>query len=216
MNHGDLSTDLSTSVVVVGAGGHAKVVISTLQEARISVRAVYDDDPDKCGRSLLGVPIVGPISLFLPESHPSSAVIAIGDNGTRQALAERLADRCQWPVVIHPRAYVHPTVRLGGGTVVFAGAVIQPDVVVGPHSIVNTGASIDHDCYVGGFAHVAPGAHLAGGVSVGEGALIGVGSSILPGVCVGAWATVGAGAVVRKDVPPHATVVGVPARVVRG
>lgn len=201
-------------VVVLGAGGHGKVVVAMLQAAGFTVSGVYDDDPSKWGQKVLGVPVLGSTHL-LARGGAWSAVLAIGDNRVRSEVANRLGEVCNWISVVHPQAYVHPSVRLGRGTVVFAGAVIQPDAVLGDHCIVNTGATIDHDCAIGSFSHVAPGAHLAGGVRIGTGTLIGVGSALVPGVSVGDWSVVGAGAVVIRDVPDRTTVVGVPARPVR-
>jgi len=197
-------------VVVFGAGGHAKVVISTILEAGHSVVGLYDDDTAKHGCKVLGVEVSGTIA----EAHPLpdvSSILAIGDNRLRHELAQKLSGWL-WATILHPRAYVHTTAKIGVGTVIFAGAIVQPDVEIGDHVIVNTGASVDHDCRIGDFVHLAPGVRLAGEVTVGEGALIGIGTSVLPGVRIGAWAVVGAGAVVTEDVAPGVTVVGVPAR----
>lgn len=201
------------SVCVLGAGGHAKVVISTLQAAGYRVAAVYDDDPQKWGQRLLDIPIVGAIA---PERVPAGqpVVLAIGKNATRKVVAARFV-AAQWISVQHPNADVHPSVQLGAGTVVFSGAVVQPGAVVGRHCIINTGATVDHDCVIGDYAHIAPGVHLAGEVTVGEGAFMGIGSVAIVGVTIGAWATVGAGAVVIHDIPPGSTAVGVPAKVIR-
>lgn len=198
--------------VVVGAGGHAKVVIATIEASGGEVLTVLDDDPAKCGGTLLGHRIEGPVAdvLMRPDA---SVVLAIGSNRTRFAMASQF--ELEWGTVIHPSAIVHPSVILGPGSVVFAGAILQPDVHVGRHAIVNTGAAVDHDCWVGDFAHIAPRAALAGGVRVGEGAFMGVASSAIPGAQVGAWAQVGAGAVVIGQIEPGVTVVGVPARPLR-
>ena len=195
---------------LVGAGGHAKVVLSTVLEAGLSVDGLFDDDPQKQGVDILGVPVIGTVS-DAKRKGPARGVLAIGDNRTRYRLAQELLG-WEWLTVVHPKAYVHPSVRLGPGTVVFAGTIVQPEVRIGAHVIVNTGATVDHDCLVGDFVHIAPGAHLAGNVMISEGALIGMGAVVLPGIKVGAWAVVGAGAVVVEDVPPRVTVVGVPAR----
>lgn len=195
---------------VIGAGGHAKVVLSTLLAAGLSVDGLFDDDPQKQETSVLGVKVIGTVAQA-KELVCCRGVLAIGDNAARQRLAQLLKD-WEWVSIIHPRAYVHPSAYIGEGTVVFAGAVIQPEVRIGAHAIVNTGATIDHDCVLKDFVHVAPGSHLGGGVTVGEGALVGIGSVILPGVKVGDWSVVGAGAVVTKDVPPNCIVVGVPAK----
>jgi sugar O-acyltransferase (sialic acid O-acetyltransferase NeuD family) len=194
-----------SAVHVVGAGGHAKVVVATLQALGREVAGIYDDDPASWGRALLGVAVVGP-----PERARSPAIVAIGDNRARQALVARLG--LEWTSAVHPAALVHPSVGLEPGVVVFAGAVLQPDTRLGAHTVVNTAASVDHDCLLGPFVHVAPGARLAGGVAVGEGALLGIGSAVIPGVSIGAWAVVGAGAACVRAVPAGVTARGVPAR----
>jgi sugar O-acyltransferase (sialic acid O-acetyltransferase NeuD family) len=204
------------AVAVLGAGGHAKVVIATLQAAGFRVAAVFDDDAAKQGTVLLGVEVRGTLDDFARSSH-RRAVVAIGNNSTRAQVVARLGAQLpavEWVTAIHPRACVHDSVKLGAGSVVFAGAVIQPDTSVGTHAIINTGVTVDHDCAIGDFVHLAPGTHLAGDVRVDRGAFVGVGAAALPGRHVGEWATVGAGAVVVKDVPAGATAVGVPARVI--
>jgi sugar O-acyltransferase (sialic acid O-acetyltransferase NeuD family) len=201
---------LPDRIVVVGAGGHAKVVIATVRAAGGDVVAVYDDDQTRWGQQILGVPIQGPISSEEIRSAP--AIIAIGNNRTRQSLAQRLHP--QWVSVCHPNAMVHPSVSLGPGTVVFAGAVIQPDATIGAHSILNTAASVDHDCVVGDFVHIGPGVSVCGGVTLDEGVLLGVGAKVTPNVEIGPWSTVGAGAVCLVGVAGATTVVGVPARAV--
>lgn len=197
-------------VHVVGAGGHAKVVIATLQAAGVEVGGAWDDAVHRVGRTVLGVPVYGPIEAAPAEA---SLVVAIGSNAGRKAVAARLRGRT-FVSIVHPAAVVHPSATLGPGTVVFAGAVLQPEVRLGAHVIVNTGASVDHDCVLEDFVHVAPGVHLAGNVSLREGAFLGIGSSAVPGCEVGAWATVGAGGVVIKPIPGRATAVGCPARVI--
>jgi sugar O-acyltransferase (sialic acid O-acetyltransferase NeuD family) len=197
---------------ILGAGGHAKVVIRTLQEAGVSVKAVFDDDPGKWGSRVIDIAVAGPIAEAVRAGIP--AVVAVGDNAARRRIVESFD--CEWLTAVHPRAIVDATVRLGRGTVVFAGAVIQPDTVIGDHVIVNTSVVIDHDCVVERYAHVGPTACLTGGVRVGEGALVGAGSVTIPGVNVGAWAVIGAGAAVTADVAPLSLALGVPARVRRG
>ena len=197
-------------IAVIGAGGHAKVVVATLQAVGLGPLLVLDDDPARWGSALLGVEVAGPVA-SLADRGLERAVLAIGDNRTRQRLAESLGP-ARWVTAIHPETTVHPSARIGEGSVVFAGVVVQPDVVVGAHAILNTGSTADHDTRIGDFAHVAPGAHLAGGVEVGAGAFLGIGSCAVPGARIGAWATVGAGGVVISEVAAGETVVGVPAR----
>lgn len=195
--------------VVVGAGGHAKVVVATIEACGHDVVQVLDDDAARWGSSILGHAVAGPVTA---DKLPADAevVIAVGSNRARRAIAEGLAAR--YGRVIHPSAVVHSSVTIGEGTVIFAGAIVQPDTIIGRHAIVNTAASIDHDGRIGSFVHVAPGARLAGEVTVGDGALIGIGSSVIPQVTIGAWSTVAAGSAVVRAVVEGTTVLGCPAR----
>lgn len=198
-------------VIVIGAGGHAKVVIGALRASgRTDVAGIVDDDLSKKGVELLGVPVLGSMRL-LEHGGFDAAVIAIGGNAVRRKVAERF--NLKWLTVIHPNAWVDPSVKIGEGTLVFAGAVIQPDTTIGRHVIVNTGATIDHDCMLGDFVHVAPGAHLAGGVQVGADSFLGIGSVVIPSRKIGNSVTVAAGGVVIRDLPDHSVAIGVPAKV---
>lgn len=185
-------------VIVIGAGGHAKCVISVLKASRRLVLAAYDDDPATRGRRVLGVPILGPIAMAT-EYRRVEAVVAIGDNRRRRELAESL--NLRWTVAVHPTAIVDPSVSIGPGVVIAAGAIVQPDVVIGEHAIVNSGAIVGHDCRIGPFAHVAGAVGLAGSVSVGMGTLVGIGSSVPPCVTIGCDALICAGVVVTRHVP---------------
>jgi UDP-perosamine 4-acetyltransferase len=198
----------------LGAGGHAKVVIETLEEHGGYEIAGCTGEPGDLG-DVLGYPILGSDDV-LPQLYARGvrhAVPAIGDNARRRRVALR-ARQVGFTLAsaVSPRAGVSGRARLGQGILIVRGAVVNASVTVGDGTIINTGATVDHDCEIGPWVHVAPGVHLAGRVSVGEGALLGVGSSVLPGIRVGAWARVGAGAAVTRDVPDGATVVGVPAR----
>lgn len=201
-----------TGLFVLGAGGHAKVVIATMQAAGHRVAAVLDDDASKWGGKILGVEISGPLN-SIRRLRVCRAVIAVGDNAARRRIAEQF--RAQWLTIIHPHAWVHESVALGEGTIVCAGAVVQPDARIGAHAIVNTSASVDHDCLLSDFVHVAPGVRLAGGVRVGAQTLIGVGACVLPGVEIGDRAVIGAGSVVVRDLDDDVVAVGNPARVSR-
>lgn len=120
------------------------MVLATLQEAGFTVDAVLDDDPAKWNGVVCGVPVTGGTDI-LKKLAGVRALVAVGDNGRRRELVARCEGLCAWITAVHPRAYVHNSVRIGQGTVVFAGACIQPDTVIGGHVIVNTGATVDHD-----------------------------------------------------------------------
>lgn len=195
---------------VLGAGGHAKVVVETLVEAGWRVKGLFDDDPQKQGTRVAHTPVLGPIR---HADRRRWAVLAIGDNPKRRQLAESLQG-WRWLTVVHPHAWVADSVELGPGTVVLAGAIIQPEVQIGTHSIVNTAATVDHDCRLGDYVHLAPGVHLGGSIAVEEGVLLGIGTVVIPGLRIGAWSIVGAGSVVVKDLPAGVKAVGAPASVI--
>jgi len=201
---------MSGEVIVIGAGGHAKVVISTLIESGLKVKGILDDDNKKLGNNVLGIPVIGKLDLLKTRDF-KVAITAIGDNEVRKRIVEKYANFCKWTRVIHSFSYVHPTAKIGEGTVVFAGSVIQPDVIIGNHVIVNTGARIDHDCRIADYVHIAPGVKLAGAVTVDEGSFLGINSAVIPNKNIGKWAVLGAGGVVTRDVSDFSVVAGVPA-----
>jgi sugar O-acyltransferase (sialic acid O-acetyltransferase NeuD family) len=202
---------MSERIAVLGGGGHAAVIVATLQAMNRQVVACYDDDPAMWGKEVLGVPVSGPIDSVVGSSC-SHAIIGIGDNAARKTVAERLA--LEWTTAVHPFSWVHPGVVIQPGTVIFAGAIVQPGAQIGAHVVLNTKASVDHHCRVGDYAHIAV-AHLAGGASIGAGVFMALSSTVLPGLHVGDWSTIGAGALVTKNVDACTTVVGVPARALK-
>ncbi len=209
---GSVFADDSRHVWVLGAGGHAKVVIQTLREAGFRVRGIFDDYKAIWGKTVMGVAVIGGLDLL--EHHLGElAIIAIGDGQTRLTLASRF--KMNWVSVTHPSAWVDETVRVEPGAIVMAGAVVQPDSRIGAHVIINTGATVDHDCVVEDYVHLAPGVNLAGGVTVERGAMMGIGSCAVPGTKIGPWTTVGAGATVVKDLPRQVVAVGCPAKPIR-
>lgn len=203
----------SERVAVIGAGGHACVVASTVVAAGHTVVGFFDDDPARSGTQFCNAPVLGSIADAADSKEFSRAILAVGRNDVRKRLAGELD--LDWMSVVHPFAWVDPSATLGAGSVVFAGGVVQANARIGSHVILNTRASVDHDCVVGDYVHIAV-AHLGGGACADEGAFLALGSVVLPGLRVGAWATVGAGAVVTKDVAPGTIVVGAPARPVPG
>lgn len=202
-----------SGVLILGAGGHGKVVADALRCMGIAVRGFLDDNPATWGGLCLGLPILGPGATY-QNYAPDGLVIGIGANHIRQQVVERLGETAHdlWINAIHPSAVIADSVTLGRGLVVAARTVINPDTVIGDHVIINTGATVDHDCAIEDYVHIAPGVHLAGGIRVGEGTLVGIGAVALPGLSIGRWATVGGGAAVTQSIPDRVVARGVPAR----
>ena len=201
-------------VVILGAGGHAKVVIEAFRAAGDHVSCCLGGPSDP--ESLLEVPVIRDEAELprLKEIGFRRAFIAIGANKVRDRLGRKLEETgFELVSVVHPRAWFSPSARLGRGVVVMAGAVVNACAVIGDLAIINTGSTVDHDCVIGRAAHVAPQCALAGCVSVGDGAMLGVGTKVIPGIRIGADATVGAGSVVVRNINDAALAMGVPAKV---
>lgn len=204
-------------VIVIGAGGHAKVLVDALGQLGRRILFVTEESPGRFGQLMRGVPIEGTDSLILDYDLDAVELVngvgSVAQPHQRQQVFERFLYRgYRFATVIHPTATVSADTIIADGVQIMAGAVVQPGVLIGANTILNTSCSIDHDCTIGAHTHIAPGVTLSGNVAVGPGGHIGTGATVIQGMTVGNGALVGAGAVVVKDVAPGAKVVGVPAR----
>ncbi|WP_296427260.1 acetyltransferase [Yoonia sp.] len=193
-------------LVIVGAGGHGKVVADIAALCGYGQIVFVDDAwPNRTQNGCW--PIVG-----CPTATGDSGMFcAVGDNAIRSELFEKLA-LAHSPKLLHPSTIISPTAQIGAGTVAMATVVINADATIGRGVILNTGCSIDHDCAIADFAHISPGARLAGGVRVGARSWIGIGAVVREGITIGNDVIVGAGAAVVRDIKDGAQVAGVPAR----
>jgi len=197
-------------VILIGGGGHAKVVADILLLASDVEPVGYSALEDS--GELLGIPFIDSDPASIVVEHDAS-VIAIGDNRTRKAVYEACEERGEiMATAIHPSAIIGRDVTIEPGCMICAGVVINSGAVIKADTILNTGCTVDHDCIVGPHVHIAPGVNLAGDVTVGVGAFLGIGSSVVQGLSIGQWSTVGAGGAVIRNVRDNDTVVGVPAR----
>lgn len=196
-------------MLLFGASGHAKVIISCLRANNINISAIFDDDISKT--SLWDIDVVGRYRSEFEASEP--LIISVGDNRIRQKIASFITHT--FGNIFHPTAVVDSSVQIGEGTVIFHNAVIQADAKIGAHVIVNTSSSIDHDCHIADFVHIAPNATLCGGISVGEGTLIGAGSIITPNLKIGKHCLIAAGSVITRHIPDFSIVRGNPGRIIK-
>lgn len=209
---------MSLPIVVLGGGGHAKVLIEALllQHGEVLGYTSLNDG----GKTVLGIPRLGDDEAML-EYGPDklrlvNGVGSIASTSSRKRLFEQFQKRgYRFESVIHPSAVMASDTWLEEGVQIMAGAVVQPGSRVGANTILNTGVMVDHDCDIGSHVHIAPGAVLSGGVRVENEAHVGTGAVVIQGLTIGAGSIIGAGAVVLQNVSPGVTVVGVPGKVIR-
>lgn len=207
-------------LIVVGASGHAKVVIDIVERMgghRIVGLVDRDGKPGKIwDYSVLGR--TDDLPAIAARLGVPAYVLGIGTNADRRRVGEQMresAPKLTAVAAIHPSAAVGRDVEIGPGTVVMAGAMINPSCRIGRGCVINTGASLDHDCVMGDYASLAPGAVIGGTCEIGAGAWVGIGATVVQNIRIGAGATVGAGSTVLHDVDADVTVIGTPARVMQ-
>ena len=192
-------------LLIIGAGGHGKVVADTAEACGYSNIAFLDQSwPEQAenGRwKVVGKPKQSDVTMFC----------AVGKADIRARMFEDYHLNNS-PVLIHPSAIISPTVKMGQGALVVAGSIVNADTSIGRGTILNTACSVDHDCMIGDFVHISPGAHLAGGVRVGDGTWIGIGAVVREDVRIGKNVIVAAGAAVVCDIEDGMIVGGIPAR----
>jgi UDP-perosamine 4-acetyltransferase len=214
-NRPSLSSMSSEAVVIIGSGGHAKVVIELIRaEGKYQIKGCTG--LGESGFVLNDVPILGTDSLLpdLLASGAKKAFVAIGDNHVRLRLLAQVSEAgFELINAVSPDAVVSHTAALGLGIAIMAGAIINASAEIGDGAIINTNAAVDHDCRIGSGAHIGPGSALAGNVEIGRESFLGAGTCVIPGVRIGSRVIVGAGSVVVRDLPDDVTAMGVPARI---
>jgi sugar O-acyltransferase (sialic acid O-acetyltransferase NeuD family) len=209
---------LAVKAVIFGASRQGDVVLEVVRaQGQYQVVGFLDDDPVRQGASVNGVAVLGGFDWLRAEAGAEmGAIVAIGNNETRVAVANRLRAMGLTLVnAIHPAAVVQDHTCLGSGNLVCAGAILVTGTRLEDDVVVNTAATIDHHSLLETGSQVASGVHSAGCAAVGRGAFVGAGAILGPGVRIGAGSIVGAGSLVLDDVPSGVLAYGSPCRVVR-
>jgi sugar O-acyltransferase (sialic acid O-acetyltransferase NeuD family) len=209
------------NVLIVGASGHAKVIIDILEkEDKYQIIGLVDDFR-KIGDETLGYKAIGKIDDLpaLITKNPNCKIfIAIGDNWLRKEIRNKIVEiipDIDFATTIHPSAQIGKNVRIGKGVAIMAGAIINSDTVIEDFTIINTKASIDHDCKMFQFSSLAPNVTTGGNVTIGEFSAISIGATIKHGVSIGNHTVIGAGALVLKNCEDNLLLYGIPAKVIR-
>lgn len=211
---------LKTPVLVLGAGGHARVLIDALLLLDIPIIGIVDADIKLKGVQIRGISVLGEDDFVLHYSpHEIMLVNGIGsvkNTRLRKKIFEKFKEKgFRFFSIIHPSAIISTEVFLGEGVQILAGAILQTDSAIGDNTIINTRVVVEHDCQIGSHVHLAPGVVLSGNVSIGDSAHIGTGGIVIQGKMVGSQALVAAGSVVVSDVPNKKVVMGIPAKPVK-
>jgi sugar O-acyltransferase (sialic acid O-acetyltransferase NeuD family) len=214
-----VTVDKRERVLIYGAGGHAKSVISAIEAANSHrIAALVEDGPGTEGAKVMGYAVcAGHTALArLREDGITLAIVAIGENGARARIGQMLAETgFELTTVIHPSAWIAPGCVIGAGSFIHAFAVLGPECGIGQGVIISAQTVVGHDSRIGHWAHLTPGVRIGGNAVIGQGAFLGMGCAVLPRVKIGANASVGANAVVHKNIPDNAVVAGNPARMIR-
>lgn len=193
-------------VIIIGAGGHSKVIEDILILNGRKIAGFLDDNSS-------GGEILGKIELIEKYKEKYDFILAIGNNEVREKIS--IKHQLEYTIAIHPKAIIAKNVEIHNGTVVMAGAIINSNTKIGKQCIINTGAIIEHDNKIEDYAHISPGAILAGNVKVSKKTWIGAGVTIIQGINIGKEAIIGAGSVVIKDIPELCVAVGSPAKPIK-
>lgn len=198
---------MPNDIVILGAGGHAKVIADIVLSSGDRLLGFLDDHQTDI---VLGYPVLGTIKDVDKFRPIAKFIIGIGSNYVRKELSEK----CQlsWHSALHPNAVIGRDVIIGEGTVVMAGAIINPSSSIGKHCIINTGAIIEHDNRIGDFVHISPNATLCGTVQIGELSHVGASATVRNNIDICEECIIGVGAAVIKNIEEAGTYVGVPVR----
>lgn len=209
---------MAEKILIMGAGGHGRVVLDILLESKeYEVIGFLDSDIRLHGKIVNNFKVYGDISLTSKlkiEKNVIGGIIAIGNNKIRNMFFKKFKEAGLIIInAIHPSAIISRTAKIGSGVVASARAVIWTDSVIGDNCVINTGAIIEHQNIIEDNVHIASGVQLGGNVTVKRDTLIGAGSTIIPYITIGKNVTVGAGSVVINNIPDNVTVVGIPAQI---
>ena len=202
---------MCNKLMIIGAGGHGKVVANI---AKLNgYKEIYFLDDDILKKYIGKYQIIGTTKDIDKYKEEYDFFVAIGNNDIRKNISLKLSNlNVRQPILVHPTAVIDETVQLSEGTVVMANAVINADTKISKGVIINTGATVDHDCTIDQFTHVCPGVHIAGTVNIGKNVWIGIGCTIINNVSVCDNCLIGAGSVVVKNIVYQGIYIGIPCK----
>jgi sugar O-acyltransferase (sialic acid O-acetyltransferase NeuD family) len=210
------------NIVVIGASGHAKVILDILERANTFRVIGLLDTFKEPGTEVMGYRVLGTEEEIheLRRSHDvRGGIVAIGHNWVRWRMVQRILELTpdfEFVNAIHPSARIARDVEIGRGVAIMAGVSVNPGTRIGDFCFVNTNASVDHDNVLGEYSCLQPNAATGGNVRIGAFSVISMGATVIQGVTIGCHTVIGAGATVLSDIPDRVVAYGTPCRVIRG
>lgn len=211
-------------IVIIGAGGHAKVIADIilkrkeLLNEKLNIIGFLDDGYKNLKYTkIFDIPILGDTNLIekLEQEKKYNYIIGIGNNEIREKISSKFSN-LNYYTAIHPKSIIGIDVIIEEGTVVMANTVVNSGTKIGKHCILNTGSIIEHDNNIEDYCHLSPNSTLCGTVKIGKNSWVGANSTIIQNRNIGENSMIGAGSVIIRDIPSNCTVVGNPGKIIKG
>lgn len=208
-------------LVIFGAGSVGRLseqIASDINQVKkvFNIIGYLDDNEKKHHTDIHDLPVLGGMKWL--EEYPNT-YIALGFSNPSQKfeLIQRFnrANHQRFIQLVHPESWISKRVQIGSGTIIYPGVHIDVDVKIGDFVLINKLSTLGHDTSIGNFSTISPGVNLGGNNIIGDGVDFGINSCSLQSMAIGSWSVIGAGAVIIRDVPDHAVMVGNPGRVLR-
>ncbi len=205
---------LSDNLILVGSGGHSRVVIEAAALSGFNILGIIDINFKEVKENILGNEVLGNFQELKKYNFKDcKTIISIGDNELRSKYYNE-TKKLGFPLatIVHPNSNISSHAILGEGVFVGAGSIINTRTSIGNNTLINTGVIIDHECRIEEHCHIAPGVKIAGRVKIEKNSFIGIGSTVIDNVTIGKGCIIGAGSVVLESVGPNSKMAGVPAK----
>lgn len=204
---------MKEKVILVGAGGHSKSVMDSINKSKYKVCGFIDSN--KKG-SHLGLPIIGSQIEDIPQYKKYKYFISIGDVNYRRIWFNKIKDMNLKTInVIDSTAIVSVSSKIGTGNFIGKMAIINADAEIGNNNVINSKALVEHECKVGNHNHLSTNSVINGNVIVEDNVFLGSSSVCNGQLKIGSGAIIGSGSVVIEDIPSMVTVVGIPAKIIK-
>ncbi len=207
------------NIVVIGSGGHGKVILDILEKQGIyNILGTIDDNKEKGTTAWQDYKVIGNLSTIRGIQNLYGGIIAIGDNWIRSQVAKKIISEYpnfNFVNAVHPSSSMAKDVKMGDGNVIMANTSINSSTEIGDHCIINTSSSVDHDNTLENYVTISPGAITGGNVKIGEYSTVSLGANIIHGIEIGKHTVIGAGSTVVNNIQSFVIAYGVPAKIIR-